>query len=278
MPQDKMTINETTEIIYTRIRGKPNTLASYRGTYERFKTVFGIREISGVLPVEIQKYLKSLPVSEATLFLRYTHLKVLFNAALKEEKINGHKPKWENPCLLIATDFEKPKKNGRPLSDTIHADMQTVEDKLKEKHRLIFELGTRSGLRIGEILKITPSNLIRNGDICCVMLDSPKSGADQEKAWLPLDLCQKLWDYIDRMGIHEYDRIFPITKQAVWAVFKGFGVKPHDLRRYAAFRLMEKGKNLKVIQGFLRHASPKTTELYLGNLSMKALANELEGM
>jgi len=41
---------------------------------------------------------------------------------------------------------------------------------------------------------------------------------------------------------------------------------------------MEKGKNLKVIQGFLRHKSPKTTEIYLGNLSIKAIAKEMEGM
>jgi integrase/recombinase XerD len=273
-----MTTNNAIVLLYTRIRGKPNTLASYRGTLEGFKAIFGIREVSGILPVEIQNYLKSLPVSESTRFLRFTHLKILFNLALKEEKINGHKPIWDNPCDLLSNDFKKPEKNGKPISDTINDDMHSMETKLKERHQLIFQLGTRSGLRIGEILKITPEDIIRNEDTCCIRLVSPKSGANQEMAWLPLDLCQELWEYIDKGGIGAKERVFSMTKQAVWMVFHRFGVKPHDLRRYAAYRLMEKGKNLKVIQGFLRHKSPKTTEIYLGNLSINALAKELEGM
>jgi len=273
-----MTLNQTIDKLYTRIGAKDNTLASYQGTLEKFKAVFGIRDPFGVLPVEIKDWLKALPVSKGTLFLRYTHLKALFNLALKEERINGHKPQWDNPCDLLQDDFKKPKKNDKPLSDTIHEDMQNMFNKLNKRDNLIAQLGSRCGLRIGEILKITPDDLIRNGDVCCIRLVDPKSGANQEMAWIPLDLCQELREYIDRGGIGTTNRVFPITSQAVWKIFRKFEVKPHDLRRYAAFRLMEKGKNLKVIQGFLRHKSPKTTEIYLGNLSINAIAKEMEGM
>jgi len=257
---------------------KPNTLASYRDTLEPFGQIFGNRDTGEILPAEIRAYLEGLPVSNSTRYLRYAHIKVLFNSALSSLKEARIAATWENPCHAISEHFGKPKKNSVPLSDTIHADMQCVESRLRFKHRLIYALGTRGALRVSEILKITPLDLLRHGNTCCILLDAPKSGADREIAVIPADLFDVLAGYVDQAGIGPDQRIFPMTRQAVWQVFRGKGIAPHDLRRYAAFRAMEMGKNLKTIQQMLRHSAISTTEQYIKNMSVSALAEQLEGM
>jgi len=257
---------------------KANTLASYRDTLEPFGKIFGNRDAGEILPAEIREYLEALPVSDSTRFLRYAHIKALFNAALNALKQARIAATWENPCYAIAEHFSKPKKNSVPLADTIHADMQGVESRLRFKHRLIYALGTRGAMRISEILKITPLDLLRHGSTCCILLDAPKSGADREIAVIPTDLFDTLAAYVDNAGIGPDQRIFPMSRQAVWQVFRDKGIAPHDLRRYAAFRAMEMGKNLKTIQQMLRHSTISTTERYIKNMSVSALAEQLEGM
>lgn len=257
---------------------KANTLASYRDTLEPFGAKFGNRDAGEILPSEIKAYLTALPGSESTKFLRYSHIKILFNAALHMLKQARIAATWENPCIDIAEDFPKPKRNSVPVSDTIHDDMQGVKNRLRLKHSLIYELGTRAGLRVSEILKITPNDLLLSGGAACILLDAPKSGYDREMAVVPVDLCQRLFEYVDRHGIRPDQRIFTMTRQTVWRVFSTKGIAPHDLRRYAAFRAMEMGKNLKTIQGLLRHSTAATTERYIKNLSVSKLAEQMEGM
>ena len=272
-----MKIVDAVSDLISRIR-KENTLASYQDTLEPFGEIFGNREPSGILPSEIRDYLRSMPVSDATKFLRLSHLRVLFSDTLRGLRINGECPVWSNPCDLLKEDFPKPKFTPKTVSDTIHEDMNKVRGSLREKHQLIFDLGTRGALRVSEILHITPGDLITSGECCAVRIDAPKSGHNQRYRVLPPDLCASLWVYIWDRKIAATDRIFPVTRQAVYQVFKARGVEPHDLRRYAAFRAVEMGLDLNTIKGLLGHANITTTAKYIGELSTKKLAESLKGM
>jgi integrase len=256
---------------------KINTIISYQDTFRGFEAIYGQRQPENITPAEIRQYLLAMPVSAGTKAVRYATLKALFNHALRGIEQAGEQPDWRNPCNTIAADFPQPKRNGEPLSDTIHEDMQAVSASLQGKHRLIFELGSRAGLRVSEILGIRPSDLIRQGKACLVMVAS-KKGANHDNRVIPPDLCDSLRAYIEERRIRDDERVFGITRQTVYAVFKARGIEPHDLRRYFAFKLMEMRKPLKVISQALDHSSLATTERYIKNLSVARLAQELEGI
>ena len=272
-----MTISEAINNFYARIGGQTNTLASYRVTLEPFKEKFGNRNVPEILPAEVREYLKGLKISESTRYLRFSHIKALFNRAIMEERIKGNGIAWENPCKLISDDFRKPENESAPIQATIHADMQAVRLSLNQKYQLIFDIGARGALRIEEILSITPDTLIREPDGACCIRIEVKGGKIQNKV-IPPDLCDKLHEYIEEHGIGKDERLFKMTRSAVWQVLKARGIEPHDLRRYAAYRAMEMGKDMKTIQGLLGHASPATTMIYLRNLSVSMLAKKLVGM
>ena len=158
-----MIVSRAITILYERMK-KPNTLSSYQATCDPFKARFGNREASEVLPGEIKVYLLLMPVSDSTRKLRFTHLKTMFNVAIQELREARMPVSWENPCIALSKDFKGKKHAPAPLSDTIHADMSKVEQSLKSKHRLIYSLGVIARLRVSEILKLRPVDIMRQND------------------------------------------------------------------------------------------------------------------
>jgi integrase len=62
----------------------------------------------------------------------------------------------------------------------------------KPRNRLILELMARGGMRISEVLKLTPSDINDRR----LPLRDPKSGRDQEFVFIPQKLADRLKDYI----------------------------------------------------------------------------------
>jgi len=266
----KITVQEAAEKLYYRVMSKPGTLASYQDTLEPFKKHFLNRECSEIRPTEIRNYLRYLPVSEATRYLRFSHLKALFNVAIHEENIckKRNAKVWINPCNALSFDFRKPKTKEKPLEKDIEQKMSNIKGKLKEHHRLIFDLGTRGGLRVSEILTLTPSDLLQKNSACLIRIETSKSGMHQEFAAIPVDLYEDIEKYIREKKIKGTHKIFQISRQALWAYLERKGIEPRDLRRLAAYRSIKAGKSLKAIQGLLRHRSVETTDLFLKSLSI----------
>ena len=78
------------------------------------------------------------------------------------------------------------------------------------RNRLILELMARGGMRISEVLKLTPSDI--NGRR--LTLKDPKSGREQEFVFIPQKLADRLKDYIRQKGIQPHQRLFPICYEA----------------------------------------------------------------
>jgi integrase/recombinase XerD len=90
----------------------------------------------------------------------------------------------------------------------------------KPRNRLILELMARGGMRIGEVLKLTPADV----DERKLTLRDPKSGRGQEVVFIPQKIADRLKEYIREKGIKPEGRIFPITYTAARAMVKKFGL------------------------------------------------------
>jgi integrase len=240
-----LTVQEAAEKLYSRIMSNPTTLDSYQDTIDPFKKHFLNSKCSEIQPTEIRKYLKSLSVSEATRYLRFSHLKALFNVAIHEENISKKRNAkvWVNPCNALSIDFKRPEVNIKPLEEDIEQKMSNLKRKMNEKYRLIFDLGTRGGLRVLEICNLKPLDLFQKNSTCFVRIEIPH----QEFATIPVDLYEDIKKYIREKKIERKDRIFQISRQALWDYLKRKGIEPRDLRRYAAYRSTKAGKSLKEI-------------------------------
>lgn len=268
-----MNISQAIDSTLQRIK-KPNTKAAYGDTFRPFGIRFGPRTITEVLPSEIREFVQNMPVSDATKHLRISHLNVLFNDAINSLK-ESRQEVFINPVSEVHKYFPKPKRNGHyRISGDIQEKVKEVRDKLtRPEHLLAFDLGFKCALRVSEILNLRPVDLVEVG---VLRIKDPKSGFDFDEAPCPVELWSDLHKYTKDKQIPEGDRIFKMSRQAFWGLMTRRGFKPHDLRRYGAFSLRERGKSLTVIKNVLRHSSPKTTEIYLGDFDMDTLRKEIE--
>jgi integrase/recombinase XerD len=139
-----------------------------------------------------------------------------------------------------------------------------------ERAALILELQARCGLRIGEVLGLRVAD-VRGRRL---NLRRPKSGRDEESAFMPETLAGRLKTYIETQSSPPDSRLFPICYSTARSLIKRLGermdvrIRPHDLRRHSATYASRNGVPLEVISKvILRHQDLKTTQMYLGRIS-----------
>jgi len=138
------------------------------------------------------------------------------------------------------------------------------------RNRIMLELMSRAGMRISEVLKLTP----KDTDGRKLTLRHPKSGKDKELVYIPQKMSSRLEEYIHAMGIKPNERIFPITYATARVMVRKAGkivdvsLRPHDLRRFAATYASRSGTPIEIVSKvILRHANLSTTQRYLGKVS-----------
>jgi len=126
----------------------------------------------------------------------------------------------------------------------------------------------RGGMRIGEVLKLTPNDIEDRK----LTLRTPKSGREREMVFIPT--ADRLKEYITTKVIGSGQRIFPISYTAGREVVNkagkvvGIHLRPHDLRRHAATYASRSGVPIEIVSKvILRHANLSTTQRYLGTVS-----------
>jgi integrase len=140
----------------------------------------------------------------------------------------------------------------------------------KIRDRLILELMARGAMRIGEVLKLTPSDVVERK----LLVRDPKSGRESEIIFIPQKVADRLKAYVENQKIGLQDRIFPICYEAARSVVMkagklvGIHLRPHDLRRHAATFASRSGVPIEIISKLiLRHSNLSTTQIYLGKIS-----------
>ena len=198
--------------------------------------------------------------------LRFTLLSAFFNFVK-----NSLDPDFQNPCDNPA--LRKLFRAGKPVQLKI-LEKDVVDEIIfrtrNQRNRLMLELMARSGMRIGEVLKLTGIDIVDRKAI----IREPKSGREAEVSFLPQKTADRLRRYIREHEIKPDTRIFPITYAAARLIVKKAGeivsihVKPHDLRRHAATYASRSGTPLEIVSKvLLRHSNLSTTQRYLGKIS-----------
>lgn len=247
---------------------KQRTRQSYHYLLLRFETLFGDRLLESIGSEEIYNFLEALTdhSSKSTRRLRYAQLKAFYNLVIENLGLN-----MKNPCSvsLLSKSFKMPKQLAKKILDKETVDEMIYNTK-NLRDRLILELQARCGLRIGEVLSLRANDISDRK----LILREPKSGKDEEVAFMPEQVAKRLVSYCNIKKLSPEDRIFPICYSTARSLVKRYGQKlnieisPHDLRRHSATYASRNGVPLEIISKvILRHQDLKTTQVYLGKVS-----------
>ena len=127
------------------------------------------------------------------------------------------------------------------------------------------------GLRISDIIKLRPCDIVRDGDRYRLEIVEQKTGKHRVFT-VPLLIWQYIENYCLRNGIKRTDLIFPITERAVQKQLKivcdylGFeGISTHSFRKWYATEIYNaNGFDIALVQRLLQHSSATTTQRYIG--------------
>ncbi len=139
----------------TRQTQEKNTIESYNATLSKFCKYIGEqREMDGIISEEVLSFLNKITDGDKqqTKHGRYSHLKAFFNFI----KINFDS-NLQNPCdTPMLRNLYRPGKASHWSVVDKEAIDEIIFRTTKIRNRLILELMVRGGMRVGEVLKLTP--------------------------------------------------------------------------------------------------------------------------
>ena len=245
-----------------------NTVKTCELVLSRFAFQFGKRDLASITAEEVLGFLLSLTKDNkpATKRNRYSVLASFYNFI-----INTGLPALSNPCnsSVIKKIFKRPQAIQWDIVDKEMVD-EIIFRTTNVRNRLMLELMARGGMRVGEVLNLTPRDIQER----TLTIQNPKSGRTGETVYVPRKILVRLTGYIRAQNIDKKDRIFPISYVAAWSMVKKAGkmvdieLRPHDLRRHAATYASRSGTPIEIVSKvILRHADLSTTQRYLGKVN-----------
>ena len=139
------------------------------------------------------------------------------------------------------------------------------------------------GLRISDILRLRPCDIVMDGDRYRLEIVEQKTGKNRIFT-VPLVIQQYIENYCLRNSIQRTDRIFPITERAVQKQlaivcdYLGYeGVSTHSFRKWYATEIyMNNGYDIALVQRLLQHSSAAVTQRYIG-IEPQRIERAIEG-
>ena len=127
------------------------------------------------------------------------------------------------------------------------------------------------GLRISDIIRLRPCDIVRDGDRYRLEVVEQKTGK-RRVFTVPLLIQQYIENYCLRNGARRNDLIFPITERAVQKQLKIVcdyldfeGISTHSFRKWYATEIYNaNGFDIALVQRLLQHSSASTTQRYIG--------------
>lgn len=250
------------------MNSRPSTFKNYEAILTKFENYFGNIELSSITTDSVLPFLTKISegTKQSTKKLHYSLLSAFFNFIKNSSDGNLQNP-CDSPALRKIFKDQKPIHWKIIEKDAVDEIIFRTEN---PRNRLMLELMARGGMRVGEVLKLTPSDIEDRK----ILIRAPKSGKEMEVVFIPQKLADRLKGYIQDKGIDPDKRIFPISYSAArMAVIKagelvGINLRPHDLRRHAATFASRSGAPLEIVSKIiLRHSNLSTTQRYLGKVS-----------
>lgn len=236
---------------------KPKSVESLRWALKKAVDALGDRQIGTITTDDLQAFFMSMPPSRSR-DLCAVYVGQLFRKAHATGIIK------RNPYEQVEMKKHEAKKRHALTPEEQAAFLAATSSSV---HSLLFRFLLATGLRIGEALALTPSDIgvdtvTVNKDIVFIdgkaIVQPPKSKAALRTVPLPHDLCEEL----PKTG----ERLFPVSYNAVRVAMRkaskklGFEVSAHILRHTYATRLEEAGIPPKVKQYLMGHATLHMTE------------------
>jgi integrase/recombinase XerD len=247
---------------------KKNTLRTYQSVLSKFSAQFGERDLNSITPDEILSFLTEINqgTKQLTKKTRYSQLTSFFNFVI--ENLDSS---FRSPCdtPMLKKFYRAPGLTRWNILEKEVVD-EAIFRTIKPRNRLILELMARGGMRISEVLQLTPADIEDRK----LTLRNPKSGKEREIVFIPQKVADRLREYITAKRIETDQRVFPISYTSGRRIVNkagkvvGIHLRPHDLRRHAATFASRSGVPIEIVSKvILRHANLSTTQRYLGTVS-----------
>lgn len=247
---------------------KQSTQHSYNYMLTKLQKNFAMQPLNAISATDISTFLESIvgKASKSTRRLKYAQVKAFFNYVIDECALD-----IKNPCAysLLLKQFRMPKQMLKKILDKELVD-ELIYKTTSMRDRLILELQARCGLRVGEVLKLTVSDVSDRK----LIIREPKSGKDAEIAFMPEQIARRMAEYVSSKGMHPDEKLFPICYSTIRSMIKRLGsqfnvkIAPHDFRRHSATYASRNGVPLGIVSKvLLRHHDLKTTQVYLGKVT-----------
>lgn len=139
------------------------------------------------------------------------------------------------------------------------------------------------GLRISDILRLRPCDIVRDGNRYRLEITEKKT--DKRRVFtVPLVIQQYIENYCLRNGIGRTDIIFPITERAIQKQlalvcdYLGYeGISTHSFRKWYATEIYKNnGYDITLVQRLLQHSSAAITQRYIG-IEPERIEKAIEG-
>lgn len=234
---------------------RPGTLSDMVQLVDRVKSALGGMRLASIKPMDILKYLNTLPRSN-------TAVKIynIINGSLQKAEDFGYIRR--NPCRAVERPkYEKQKRRAFEL-----AEQSEILAALEGKHKQAFFFMCCTGLRVGEFLALRPENIdYLRGCLNVVASENVHSGergktktaAGKRRVYFAPELFEAF--DVTLLGTFTYSGI----KKAFGKAYEKVGLEgislTHSCRHTYASMLYAVGISGKVIQGQLGHASVSTT-------------------
>ena len=127
------------------------------------------------------------------------------------------------------------------------------------------------GIRISDIVKLRPCDIVKDGERFRLEIREQKTGKSRVFT-VPLVIAQYIENYCLRNAIKRDERISPITESAIQKQlaivcdYLGYdGISTHSFRKWYATEIYKNnGYDIALVQRLLQHSSAAVTQRYIG--------------
>lgn len=154
--------------------------------------------------------------------------------------------------------------------------------KPNERIATALSLEANLGLRISDILQLTLSAIIHDGNRYRLDIVEKKTKKKREFT-VPIEIYSYIQNYVLENGIKPTDKLFDISERTIQnhlqlvCGYLGYeNISTHSFRKYFATSIYENNNyNIELVRVLLQHSSVATTQRYIG-LQRKEIENALQ--
>jgi len=155
---------------------------------------------------------------------------------------------------------------------TDYLEKEQVDQVLAAAHRcsardyLMLRVLWRTGVRVNELLTITPGDIEPNNSVVNV---TKAKGGKQRRVHLDVETIKMLSEYVSAQQLPDDRPIFALKQRQVRNIVKRYGsvigkkVHPHTFRHSYAIHCVRNGWDIRRLQQVLGHSSLNVTAVYL---------------